>query len=129
MNRKGFTLLELIVVLIVLAALVAIALPQYTGFVERARAAEAIAVLGSIKTAEEASWLASQNYSNDITNLGVNYSNRRWTYALIGNGNDFTATASRTTNDSGTSGQTVVMLYNHILGTTNWTGTHPGAPK
>ena len=48
----GFTLLELIVVLVVLAALVAIALPQYVGFVERAKAAEAINAMASIKAGQ-----------------------------------------------------------------------------
>jgi prepilin-type N-terminal cleavage/methylation domain-containing protein len=134
MNKKGFTLLEFIVVLIVLAALVAIALPQYTGFVERSKAAEAIAVLGAVKTAEEAAKLQTANTyltATDITNLGVTPSTYRWTYAVTpASSTSYTATATRQNTDPiGTSGsgQTVIMTYT-FGGTTGWGGTHPGHP-
>ena len=69
MYRKGFTLLELVIVVIVLGVLASIALPQYAGFVEKARAAEAVATIGSIKTAEIAYAAASANPSAAGTNI------------------------------------------------------------
>jgi prepilin-type N-terminal cleavage/methylation domain-containing protein len=39
-NKKGFTLIEIIVVLVILAILVAIAIPTMFGYIEEARAAE-----------------------------------------------------------------------------------------
>jgi type IV pilus assembly protein PilA len=50
-DRKGFTLIELIVVVIIIAVLAAIAVPLYIGHIKHARTSEGIARLGSIMTA------------------------------------------------------------------------------
>lgn len=46
-NRKGFTLMEVLVVLIILGVLAGIAIPIYVLQVEKARSAEALASLGA----------------------------------------------------------------------------------
>jgi len=50
--QKGFTLLELMVVLIILGVLVSLGMPQYAIAVEKARTAEAISLLGAIRSAQ-----------------------------------------------------------------------------
>ena len=47
---KGFTLIELLVVIIIVAILAAVSVPLMRGNVLRAKASEAIAALGSIRT-------------------------------------------------------------------------------
>ena len=49
-NTKGFTIIEVIVVIIMIAVLASIAVPTYMGYVFRARASEGIVTLGSVKT-------------------------------------------------------------------------------
>lgn len=48
-KERGFTLIELIIVLIIVAVLGTLGLTQYSGLVERARGAEAKNILGSLR--------------------------------------------------------------------------------
>lgn len=52
-NKKGFTLTELMIVVVIVGILAAVAFPAYINFIRRARIAEAKANLGSIKIAQE----------------------------------------------------------------------------
>ena len=51
LNQKGFTLLELIIVVAIMGILVAIALPQYQNYQVRSRIGDALSLVGSAKTA------------------------------------------------------------------------------
>jgi len=48
-NTQGFTLIELVVILIIIGILVSLGMPQYIITVERARATEGIYVLGVVR--------------------------------------------------------------------------------
>lgn len=52
-NKKGFTLVEVLTVVIIVGVLSSLALPQYRRVVERARATEAIAELKTLYDASE----------------------------------------------------------------------------
>ncbi len=51
MYRKGFTLIEVLIVLIIIGILSTLLMPQIGGMIERARTAEAMGVLGAIRSA------------------------------------------------------------------------------
>lgn len=53
-NQKGFTLIELMIVVAIIAILAAIAIPQYQNYVARSQIAKGIGEAGSLKTAVEA---------------------------------------------------------------------------
>jgi len=69
--RKGFTLLELVVVVIILGILATLGFTQYTKMVERGRTAEAKMILGQIRTAQTAYTQQYGGYTTDIASLAV----------------------------------------------------------
>jgi len=50
-NEKGFTLVELMIVIVIVGILAAVAVPIYTGNVNKAKQSECDAALGTIRTA------------------------------------------------------------------------------
>ncbi|MDD5108858.1 MAG: prepilin-type N-terminal cleavage/methylation domain-containing protein [Candidatus Omnitrophica bacterium] len=98
--RKGFTLIELVVVIIIVGVLASIGLTQYTKVVEKGHAAEARTILGSLRSLQIAANLENGAYETNMANLdasiqtacatGTHY----FTYACAASG---TCTATRCT--------------------------------
>ena len=74
-NRKGFTLIELLVVVLIIGILASIAIPQYFKVVEKARVAEALSMISSVKSAEERYLARGGAYTADFTQLDISYAN------------------------------------------------------
>lgn len=70
-NNKGFTLVELVVVVAILAILVGLLAPQYTKYVERSRKAADVANLDSLVKAVEVA-VADNVYSELVPAAGIN---------------------------------------------------------
>jgi len=68
--KKGFTLVELIIVVIIVGILASIGLTQYNKVVEKSRAAEARMMLGTLRTAEIAEMNENGSYVV-VATLGV----------------------------------------------------------
>ncbi|TAN59422.1 prepilin-type N-terminal cleavage/methylation domain-containing protein [bacterium] len=69
-NVKGFTLIEIIVVMIIVGILATLGLTQYARMAEKGRTAEAKSILGTIRSAQNAKQLETGSYS-DMANLSV----------------------------------------------------------
>ncbi|MDX8414209.1 MAG: prepilin-type N-terminal cleavage/methylation domain-containing protein [Mariprofundales bacterium] len=61
-KEKGFTLIELMIVVAIIGILAAIAIPQFSEFKKKAQNAKAISDLGSITTAEEVKYNEDNTY-------------------------------------------------------------------
>jgi len=68
--RKGFTLLELIIVLIIIGILGTFGFLQYTRVIERSRVGEAKSNLGMLRTMQYTYYQEHGSYS-DLTTLGT----------------------------------------------------------
>ena len=94
-DERGFTLIELMVVVIIVGVLAAIAIPLYTGYIKNARTSEGTARLAAIMTAAKAyhqrysAWPASadaEGFYADFTQTA------HFTYSMDADG--FTVTAT-----------------------------------
>lgn len=63
-RQAGFTLIELMIAVVVVGILAAIALPQYTEFVQRSRIADATSALNDFRTRMEQFFQDNRTYAN-----------------------------------------------------------------
>ena len=109
-NRKrGFTLIELMTVVIIVGILAAIAVPLYRANVKRSMAAEGAALLGSVRTAERVYYSEHGKYLS-VTNgggpddpLGIDTTGNKYfkTYSVTASGEGSSATFTATTTGTG----------------------------
>lgn len=69
--KKGFTLMELIIVVVIIGILAMVGLPQFFRVAERGRAAEGIALLGSIRGAQLRFAAERGTTTNAMANLDI----------------------------------------------------------
>ncbi len=100
-RNRGFTLIEVMVTLAILAILGAVALPSYTGYVQRSRVPAALEALSSFSTRMEQRFQDTGCYASTCTPVGAacgvavpTPTNFTVTCALANNGLNYTATAT-----------------------------------
>ncbi len=104
-NQKGFTLIELVIVMVIIGILAVISVPIYRQYVRRSMASEGRSLVGAVATAEKV-WFAERGVYiavpagtiNDATlgvNAGANTYFRTWGVTVVGGAApSFTVTAS-----------------------------------
>jgi len=114
-QKSGFTLLEIIVVILIVAVLAGLALPRFFRTVEYSRGMEALTNLGSIRQAMQRCYLFDNSYVNctlsdlDIEDPGT-APNALFSYAVSGQtASAFLITANRNTAQNGDGTSTITI--------------------
>jgi len=69
-RQGGFSLPELLIVLVIIGILVMIAIPIYQNITTRAKTTEARLMLGQIESLQKAYYMEFDRYSNDLAAIG-----------------------------------------------------------
>jgi type IV pilus assembly protein PilE len=93
---RGFTLVELMITVAIIAIISAIAYPNYTRYVMRSNRTDATAALLRLAAAQEKFYLQNNTYTTTITNVGSANSEHGYYTITIDTGNATTFTASAT---------------------------------
>jgi prepilin-type N-terminal cleavage/methylation domain-containing protein len=98
-NKKGFTLVELMIVVIIIGILTAVGVPLYMGYVKDAKVASAKAVIGTVVNAEKLYHQKNGGFVDgvdlaafpNLLNIDVRDATEFWTIAITGaDANGFT---------------------------------------
>ncbi len=113
-GKKGFTLTEILIVVVIIALLAVLALPMFVKTIEKAKVGEAISNLNLIRAGQKIYFLEEGYFSDTIDALKIedpnDASSRYFSYEITSSGNstgDFTAQAER----GGTGAQPAVSPY------------------
>jgi prepilin-type N-terminal cleavage/methylation domain-containing protein len=84
-DKRGFSLIELVVVLSIIAILVASTIPLYLGARKKAYKAEASSTLQAIKTMEWAYYQENSVFTVSFSSLGFTPpTSKFWSYSILG---------------------------------------------
>jgi type IV pilus assembly protein PilE len=112
-KNKGFTLIELMIVVAVIAILAAIAYPSYQNYVRQARRADAHEALMRIQLEQEKRRANQPAYTNNLADLNLTATSSDGYYTLAitaSSGIGFTATATAQGPQTQDTGCTTITL-------------------
>lgn len=93
-NRKGFTLIELMIVVAIIGILAAIAIPNFLKFQCKSKVSEARTMLKGVYTAAVSYYGETEAWGNTYAVIGFDANGKYYTFTLSATGTTFKSTAS-----------------------------------
>ena len=100
--RQGFSLLEVMIVVVIIGILATLAYPSLEGYLQRSKQTEAKVGLSAVYTAQKIYFAINQTYADSLSNLDVQLEtggSSRYSITLTGSSSSFTATAKGNLDD------------------------------
>jgi len=124
--QKGFTLIELMIVIAILGILMAIAIPAYNDYTVRAKVSECVNGLAPLKTGVSEYFLSNGVLPVTLASVGSTAATTQCTLATLGTA----GTLSITSNVTGAPGQvTIVLTPTTSANGVQWRCTAAGSAK
>ncbi len=83
MNKKAFTLSELLIVVLIIGVLVGIVLPRYKLTIERTKAAQVLSLVASFSDAEDRFYTTHGDYTYNYTDLDLELPSKKLQLAVV----------------------------------------------
>lgn len=72
-NNKGFTLMEMLITVLLIAILAGMAMPQYFKAVEKQKGVEAVNILSAVGKSQERYFAVNETYAKDFSDLDADF--------------------------------------------------------
>jgi len=119
-NQKGFTLIELMIVIAIIAILAAIALPAYSDYTKKSKVSEVVLAASALRTAV-AEYASSNNALPAASWTGFEAQSSKYVSGVTWDGSKITATARAI--GTGVDNETITLgaAVSSATGTVAWT--------